>query len=420
MCLRRIDLHPRRGNNVLAPDRDPAQAMPNMPSTVPASLVSSGRLTAPSAIDGSKKKPNKRRRLWELSSASHCPLIGVCFKREEIRQILSQHVGVDGHEDYELHVLAVSECATRSDVSRAFMKVLNKRFAAAIRRYGQADSAVQIEALWRTDISAGDAPGALWASLSHPACSKLLASKIYGDIHLLQHEAAAQARAGIRLQVNEKRELIELRAQIDSMKTQQCELREALRRQIDQLRNDNLVLARQNRVLLEQGKRAAAKIQSVDHMVADLVAAKDAAEKALRHAQNQVMRLKEQLHARDAVAGAGVVDLIDQETEATTTMPAPADNADPTLTDQDLSGQRILCVGGRPSSISAYRQIIEQMGGRFDHHDGGVEQKTTRLDPSLTGADLVLCLAGHISHDAYWRVKKHCLRTGKRLHLIHI
>ena len=36
-----------------------------------------------------------------------------------------------------------------------------------------------------------------------------------------------------------------------------------------------------------------------------------------------------------------------------------------------------------------------------------------RLDPALSGADVVVCQAGHISHGAYWRVKKHCRRTGK-------
>jgi hypothetical protein len=32
----------------------------------------------------------------------------------------------------------------------------------------------------------------------------------------------------------------------------------------------------------------------------------------------------------------------------------------------------------------------------------------------LAAADLVICQTGCISHDAYWRVKDHCKRTGKR------
>ena len=36
------------------------------------------------------------------------------------------------------------------------------------------------------------------------------------------------------------------------------------------------------------------------------------------------------------------------------------------------------------------------------------------LDESLAAADLVICQAGCVSHDAYWRVKDHCKRHGKR------
>jgi hypothetical protein len=73
----------------------------------------------------------------------------------------------------------------------------------------------------------------------------------------------------------------------------------------------------------------------------------------------------------------------------------------------------VLCVGGRTGSIDAYRQIIEQRGGRFLHHDGGLEESLHRMDGFLAAADLIICQAGCISHNAYWRVKEQCKRTGK-------
>ena len=36
------------------------------------------------------------------------------------------------------------------------------------------------------------------------------------------------------------------------------------------------------------------------------------------------------------------------------------------------------------------------------------------LDESLAAADMVICQTGCVSHDAYWRVKEHCKRHGKR------
>ena len=79
-----------------------------------------------------------------------------------------------------------------------------------------------------------------------------------------------------------------------------------------------------------------------------------------------------------------------------------------------LKQKTVLCVGGRSGSIASYRDLVERVGGRFAHHDGGLEHSHSVLDASLAAADLVICQTGCISHNAYWRVKDHCKRTGKR------
>ena len=74
----------------------------------------------------------------------------------------------------------------------------------------------------------------------------------------------------------------------------------------------------------------------------------------------------------------------------------------------------VLCVGGRSGNIANYRDVVERVGGKFAHHDGGVEDNASVLDANLAAADLVICQTGCISHNAYWRVKDFCKRTGKR------
>ena len=64
--------------------------------------------------------------------------------------------------------------------------------------------------------------------------------------------------------------------------------------------------------------------------------------------------------------------------------------------------------------LPVYRHLVERTGGRFLHHDGGEEDSPAKLDSTLAAADLVICQTGCVSHDAYWRVKDHCKRTGKR------
>jgi hypothetical protein len=81
---------------------------------------------------------------------------------------------------------------------------------------------------------------------------------------------------------------------------------------------------------------------------------------------------------------------------------------------RDLAGKRVLCVGGRSGSVGSYREVVEQSGGEFMHHDGGLEESPHRIDSVVAAADIVICQAGCISHNAYWRVKEHCKRTGKR------
>ena len=45
---------------------------------------------------------------------------------------------------------------------------------------------------------------------------------------------------------------------------------------------------------------------------------------------------------------------------------------------------------------------------------GNLSDITLRALDVLAAADLVICQAGCISHSAYWLVKDHCKRTGKR------
>jgi hypothetical protein len=80
----------------------------------------------------------------------------------------------------------------------------------------------------------------------------------------------------------------------------------------------------------------------------------------------------------------------------------------------DLQHKVVLCVGGRSGSVASYRDAVERTGARFAHHDGGLEDNVAALDATMAAADMVICQTGCISHNAYWRVKDYCKRTGKR------
>ncbi|OZI71225.1 DUF2325 domain-containing protein [Bordetella genomosp. 12] len=86
-----------------------------------------------------------------------------------------------------------------------------------------------------------------------------------------------------------------------------------------------------------------------------------------------------------------------------------------TLARQRNGGSRaVLCVGSDGNTVGLARQLVESTGGRFLTHEGEEEA----LEASLRAADLVICQTGCISHDAYWRVRDHCKRTGKQCVLV--
>jgi hypothetical protein len=79
----------------------------------------------------------------------------------------------------------------------------------------------------------------------------------------------------------------------------------------------------------------------------------------------------------------------------------------------DLAGRTVLCVGGRAALYPEYRRTVEDAGGHFLIHDGGMEDNLTRLPALLARADVVVCPADCLSHNAYYAVKRYCKRFGK-------
>jgi len=79
----------------------------------------------------------------------------------------------------------------------------------------------------------------------------------------------------------------------------------------------------------------------------------------------------------------------------------------------NLCGKTVLYVGGLHKMVPHYRQLVEQSGGRFLHHDGGKEASRNILPKLLNTADAVLCPIDCVSHDACKCVKKMCKRYQK-------
>ena len=364
---------------------------------------------------------SQRRKLWDLPAKYHCPVIGVCFDVDELRALMAKVMSFPaGTTDYALHSSAVAACEFRSDLSRLLHKTLEKRYHQIVRRFAEAKTSEQLAAQWKAAIKAGtEISGALWASWSHPACDLVVEQEIYRDIHMIQHQIGSGARADLTALKTMKNENSMLREQLNKAR-KDTEVQRNERQQEKQALNQTII-ALQSKLIGQEalGTRLNGELEALQKGLPELKRHQkfvrrthDASEKKLtlnariRELEAEVAKMQELLQHADATIKR-LLDTPDTQDKA----PSPGSSTAPLA---NLNGKCILCVGGRSGSVDAYRQIVELRGGRFLHHDGGLEENLHRIDAALSAADLVICQAGCISHNAYWRVKEQCKRTGKQ------
>lgn len=383
-------------------DKSSFRLIPFRPSSE--ALATGAPLGSPTVL----ARPRKRR-LWDLDDHAHCPVIGVCMPIHTLRRLLRKCSEVSlPDNDYELHCLVVGASKSRTGLAELIQKDLDKRFQLSLNAVARLKSPAELAAHWQQVRYGPDVAGHFWALLTHPRISDELTQNILGDIHMLQHQigtaqrvdhaqmetllhenavlsralAGAQQRSQelvqnhTRVQARLEQEAMRLRAELITRQTEM----DRIRQELDELRAatpdlpTRLSLVRTNQMQQE-------RIQTL--------------QRALNLAEKAPVKPSATLPATH------MIEVVTAETSAPLN-PAPSW--------QDRS---VLCVGGRPNVIPIYRDLIEQTGAQFMHHDGGLEDNPGRLDHTLAAADLVICQAGCISHDAYWRVKQHCKRSNK-------
>ena len=367
----------------------------------------------PGTVQGSR-----RRKLWEISHKFHCPIIGVCFSAGDLRTLMCRvmHFPADT-SDYVLHTTAVGACEDRSQLAELLQKNLEKRFQLTIRRFAAARTGDALRALWQEATRGGhELPAALWSSWTHPACDARLEQEIHGDIHMIQHQIGSGARADLNALKALRADNARLRRQLDAAHSANQSMRNEKSRETGALGQRVIELRAELAGKEAWGAGLTAQLDQLRQTLPDL---RD--RQALVRRANDAEARAGALSDTAAALGnelAGLKRLLGQAEAALQQFIAPKENG--TFSDVDrntavnIAGKCVLCVGGRAGAVDAYRQVIEQRGGRFLHHDGGLEESLHRIDGALAAADLVICQAGCISHNAYWRVKEQCKRSGKR------
>lgn len=399
-------------------DIRPASPVVALPRPANTALGVPVALTASSPTPGTPPG-SRRRRLWELEGHAFCPIIGVCLPLPLLRRLTAKTLGtVPAHSDYEVHCMAVTECRRRSTLAEAVQKDLDHRYALVIKAAQPLKSTEALARWWddcrdRAHEGRTDLASALWAALTHPRCDYLLEQRILGEVHMLQHQVGTASRADLsRLEALQEENAILARELAGAQQRSQQQARhygtQLEMQQAAALRLRAELIQAQTRLQQMQEEHDALRAVSPHLPERQALSQRNRAlQEELRQTRQELREareLREQERERaDRASPLGVGQA--------TLAPEPRV---PEVNPAQLQGCAVLCVGGRQASVPVYRELIEHRGARFLHHDGGAEDNTSQLDATLAAADLVICQSGCISHNAYWRVKDHCKRTGKR------
>jgi hypothetical protein len=359
-----------------------------------------------------REKGSRRRRLWELPQMCHCPVIGVCLPLDALRKIVQRHLlPKSPADDYDIHVAAVGHCDRRTPLSEQLHEELERRYQLVVRQYRQFRDEPALEEAWQAAVKNGEAAASLWAVLTHPQAGIALLERIIHTMHMLQHQAGAATRvdlAAYRALQQENQTLCEsLRAETDRHLRQIAERDRRLEQAEQELARLRTEAAGKDSLIFSL-KSTVADLHAVMPDAAGIKRVRAELDELRSYCQGLERRLRKEAQpapcSQSAVAPAaevGMRDLLPVEETAV-------------VVERHLGNRTVLCVGGRVRSITEVRSLIEGAGGQFAYHDGGFENNLHQLDSTLAAADLVICQTGCISHNAYWRVKTHCKRTGKR------
>lgn len=402
---------------------EPAQpAAPARQRTLAAMLHAAFEPAAPGqAVREATTVPRQaRRKLWELPTRWHCALVGTCLDVAELRRLaLKAGFDVEHMSDYSLHSACIGHCDTRNPLTEAVQRLLDKRHAARLAQLAQVRDSTTVLARWQAACAEGtDIPGALWAAWTHGALAESDGQVVFGDIHMLSHQNGAALRADLqhlqRLQQENARLTAELEALRAAHARQQLErersVAELRKRYLDAeqraalLGHRELELAearqalRAHTPLAERAAALAARVETLEERNAANARRANTLAAELNEAQDSLAAAEAAL-----AAALGVCDGVSGAGSCGRTCPAEA----------RLTGQCVLCIGGRTGLVDGYRRLVETRGGRFLHHDGGQEESLHRIDAAIANADAVVCQAGCVSHAAYWRLKEACKKLGK-------
>jgi Uncharacterized protein conserved in bacteria (DUF2325) len=341
----------------------------------------------------------KRLALWEIEGSLQCSIIGTCLGDQDLlAAIRKHHLQVDENaQSYDIHSYSVRAASQDCALARTLNKLLERRFAGAVRLVARATAPDEIQSVWERLRDSGQVAAGYWAVMSHAHVPTAVKTRVFGQVHMLSHlHGHGASQLATRLAEAQQRG-DELEARLRRSETAKLAVlaeRDAARAAAASkapLPAAHANLTRPDRAL-RHAQEKLAKYQRA------LIIARTRA----RQAESQASRLAlAAVPARTAPAGAPPA--------GTVTRVVPAAKKTSAAT-----GQRILYIGGRTAIVPHLRSAAEARVAAFFHHDGGIEDNLQRIGEMIHGCDAVVCPVDCVSHGACRMAKAICQRLNRR------
>lgn len=328
---------------------------------------------------------------------------------------LSRFIAAQGLSDLEVHHEAVSLAGSSGPASKALHKALDRRHEATLQRFRRAGDEAALLQLWEQALQQGEVPGAYWAVLTHRQVTPALRQRLFGDVHMLSHLVGAANRADIRRLVALEAENGDLRERLERQQLRAQELVEARDAAASRLQQHEAEAASRPPQPVSAAEPAAAMAAAAALVASNAAVAlqterRERAEREAAAAAGEAARLQAELGLLRRHAETLGRELAAAETQLRERVGDEA--AAPRVLAPGLKDRRILYVGGRPSSGTAIRELVQNHGGHFQRHDGGLEDRKGLLASAVAWAEFVFFPVDCIDHDSAGRLKRLCLKQG--------
>ena len=366
-----------------------------------------------------------RLRFWEIENMLVCPVVGLCLSQKEQRQILKKAgVKFKKRDEFEIHEILVACASDENRISRRIDRMLLRTHGSRAQPLYELDAAV-FERLWKSFFAEGDVGLALWVAASRTDLSTAFRREVFGDVHMAMH-GNAEHQARLKRQITGQKKKIEektrqAREAVQENRTLAAEAAVLRRERVELVRRLEAA-EEQNRVLREklsrateetaarglaaENRRMAQELEALGETLGQREAMLAESEARLCKAQKEIGRWKASLEAIQAEARAFLKSV------------GAMQACDASCPAFDLCRKRVLVVGGMSRISGFYRELVEDVGGVFEYHDGYTKNGVTALENRLRRADMVLCPVNCNSHSACALVKKLGKKHNKPVHML--